>query len=62
MNPAQQRQRNLVMSIGAGVAALGLALMVRGVFLAWRPGGWILAGIFVAVPSVFITYDAFREK
>lgn len=62
MSPAQARQRNLVMSIGAGAAAVGLALMVRGVFLAWRPGGWIIAGIFVAVPSVFLTYDAFREK
>jgi hypothetical protein len=57
-----ERQRSLTMSIAGGVATVGLALVVRGVFLAWRPGGWILAGIFVAVPSVFVAYAAFREK
>lgn len=59
---SNERQRSLTMSIGGGAASIGLALMVRGVFLAWRPGSWILAGIFVAVPSVFFAYAAFREK
>lgn len=50
------------MSIAGVVAALGLVLIVRGVALAWRPGGWILAGLFIAVPAVFVAYDAIREK
>lgn len=50
------------MSLAGVVAALGLALVVRGVALTWRPGGWILAGLFIAVPAVFVAYAAFREK
>lgn len=58
----RDKQRSATMS-GAGlVAAIGLAVVDRGVALAWRPGGWILGGLFIAIPSVFVAYAAFREK
>lgn len=50
------------MSIAGIVALIGCALIVRGVWLAWHPGGWILGGLCIAVPSVFIAYDAFRSR
>lgn len=55
-------QRSATMSIAGVIALLGAALIVRGTFLAWRPGGWILAGLFIAIPSVLVAYSAFREK
>lgn len=50
------------MSLAGLVAAVGLALIVHGVALAWRPGGWMMAGVFVAVPAVLVAYSAFRES
>jgi hypothetical protein len=58
----RQRERSATMSAAGSVAAIGLVFIVRGVALAWRPGGWILGGIFIAVPSVLVAYAAFREK
>jgi hypothetical protein len=57
-----KEKRSNVMT-AAGIAALiGLAVVVRGISLAWRPGGWIAAGLFITFPAVFVAYDAFREK
>jgi hypothetical protein len=56
------KQRSLTMSIAGAIASAGLAIMDRGVYLAWHPGGWILGGLFITVPSVFVAYAAFREK
>lgn len=57
-----QKMRSLTMSLTGLVAALGLAAFVRGAAMAWRPAGWMLGGLFVAVPAVFVAYAAFRES
>lgn len=54
--------RSWTMSIAGLVAAAGLAAIVYGAALAWRPAGWMLGGLFVAVPAVFVAYAAVREK
>lgn len=56
-----KQMRSWTMSGAGVVAALGLAAIVRGASLAWRPAGWILGGVFVALPAVFVAYSAFRE-
>jgi hypothetical protein len=55
-------KRSGTMSIAGLVAAVGLGMIVRGVALAWRPGGWMLAGLLVAAPAVLVAYSAFRER
>ena len=56
------KQRDMTM-LGSGIVVLlGLSVSVRGVWLAWRPGGWMAAGLLLAVPALCIAYDAFREK
>ncbi len=50
------------MTVAALIAAIGVSLVVRGADLAWRPAGWILAGLAIALPAVFVAYDAFRSK
>lgn len=62
MSSTRDKQRSAAMSLGGLAAAVGCGLTVHGVALAWRPGGWILGGIFIAVPALFVAYDAFREK
>jgi hypothetical protein len=57
----KQQQRSSTMSVAGIVAAIGLGLLVHGVALAWLPAGWMLAGICVAVPAIFVSYDAFRS-
>lgn len=57
----KDKQRSVTMSVAGLVAAIGCGLVLRGVALAWRPGGWMLAGLMVAVPALFVAYDAFRE-
>lgn len=57
-----RKMRSWTMSIAGIVAALGLAAIAHGAALAWRPAGWMLGGLFVAVPAVFIAYSAFSEN
>jgi hypothetical protein len=58
----KQKQRSVTM-LAAGVVVLaGLGVSVRGVWLAWRPGGWMAAGLLIALPALCVAYDAFREK
>ena len=57
-----QQKRGQTMSIAAIVAVIGFAAIVRGIALAWLPGGWIAAGLFVSLPATFIAYSAVREK
>ncbi len=49
-------------ALAALVLVAGLALFVRGVYLAWRPGGWMVAGLFVAAPAFFFLYLSFRKS
>lgn len=58
----KQKQRSVTMSVAGVVVLIGLAVLVRGVWLAWRPGGWIVSGLLIAVPALFVAYDAVREK
>jgi hypothetical protein len=62
MNRHTRTGRDLSMTIGGVVAALGLGAFTRGAWLAWHPLGWMMAGIFLAVPSLLAAYAAFREK
>lgn len=57
-----EKQKNARLSIAGVVAFIGCGVIVRGVFLWSRPGGWVLSGVLVVVPAVFVAYDAFREK
>lgn len=57
-----QQKSGQTMSIAAVVAVIGLVAIVRGIALAWLPGGWIAAGLFVSVPAIFVAYSAVREK
>ena len=61
-NPEQQKQRSMTMLVAGLVVLLGLGVSVHGVWLAWRPGGWMAAGLLIAVPAFLVAYDAFREK
>lgn len=58
----REQQRSVTMSVAGVIAAIGLAVLVRGVLLAWRPAGWMLAGALVALPALSVAYDAFRGK
>lgn len=58
----KDKQRSLVMSCGGGVSAAGLAILVRGIWLASHAAGWIAAGLLIALPGLFFAYDAFRER
>lgn len=39
------------------VAIAGLSIFVRGVWLAWRPGGWMVAGLAIAAMAFCVAYD-----
>lgn len=55
-------KRSITMLAGGSIAAFGMGVMVRGAWLAWRPGGWLLAGVFITLPAIFAAYGAFRGK
>lgn len=57
-----EKQKNMQLSIAGVVAVLGCGVIVRGVSLWSRPGGWVLSGVLIVVPAVFVAYEAFREK
>lgn len=57
-----KQQRGLTMVLGGLGTALGLVFVDRGILLAWRPGGLVAIGLSIALPSLFVAYDAFREK
>jgi hypothetical protein len=59
---SKEKQRSNVMTASGVAALIGIAVVVRGISLAWRPGGWIAAGLFITLPAVFVAYDAFRGK
>lgn len=58
----KEKQRNVTMLVAGLAVMAGLGVSVRGVWLAWRPGGWIAAGLLIAVPALFVAYDAFRRS
>lgn len=58
----QETMRQRTMVLASVVAVLGAAALVHGVWLAWRPAGWMLAGLLIAAPAVCVAYDAFRER
>jgi hypothetical protein len=41
---------------------IGCACFVRGIWMAWKPGGWISAGVVIAVPALFVAYGNYRGK
>jgi hypothetical protein len=62
MTNQKQKQRSVTMLVAGLVVLAGLSVSVRGVWLAWRPGGWMAAGLLIALPALCVAYDAFREK
>jgi hypothetical protein len=48
--------------IAGMVVIAGMGVFVRGVWLAWRPGGWIMAGLLIAIPALFFLYDKIRPR
>lgn len=58
----KEKQQGWTMTAGGLAAAIGLALVVRGAWLAWRPAGWMLAGALIAVPALLAAYSAARER
>jgi len=60
MTREQEKLRKQLIALA--VCVVGLALIVRGVALAWRPGGFIVAGLFIALPALAIARAAEREK
>lgn len=62
MTNEKQKQRSVTMLVAGIVVLAGLGVSVRGIFLAWRPGGWMAAGLLIALPALCVAYDAFREK
>lgn len=62
MTNEKQKQRNLTMLVAGVVVMIGLSVSVRGIWLAWRPGGWIAAGLLIALPALCVAYDAVRDS
>jgi hypothetical protein len=48
-------------AFAAAVLVVGVAVFVRGVWLAWRPGGWMVAGLALAAPALFWLYGEIRK-
>jgi hypothetical protein len=40
----------------------GAAVFVYGVWTAWHPGGFMVAGLVIAVPSIFVAYGNYRGE
>jgi hypothetical protein len=61
MNLSQIRSKQLAVGFAAAVLIVGLSAFVRGVSMAWRPAGWMVAGLLVAAPALFWLYKQFRK-
>jgi glucose dehydrogenase len=58
----KEAKKNVLDLATVAAVVVGLCLVVRGVWLAWRPGGWIVAGLVMAVPALLHAYASFRGK
>lgn len=57
-----QQKKKVAELVTQLVVVVGLCVFVRGVWLAWRPGGWMAAGLLIAAPALFLAYGSFRES
>lgn len=44
------------------LASIGAGIFIYGVGLAWRPGGWMVAGLSIAAPATLVAYGNYRGK
>jgi hypothetical protein len=63
MTPAQRKQRtqSIAQAVAASIVFAGLAAFTFGVWQAWRPAGWMVAGLLIALPSLFWLYNDVRS-
>jgi hypothetical protein len=54
-------RRSWAMACAGIVALTGLGIFLHGLWLAWRPGAWMVGGLLIATFAVFVAYDSFRE-
>jgi hypothetical protein len=58
----KQNKENIAQAFAALIIFVGLLVFTRGVWLAWRPGGWIVAGLAITSPALFWLYSDVRSS
>ncbi|QMV19684.1 hypothetical protein GOB94_14030 [Granulicella sp. 5B5] len=58
----KEMKKSLAQLLAMAVLAAGLVVFTRGVWLAWRPGGWMVAGLSIVLPALFWLYDDVRDS
>lgn len=52
----------LAQPAAAVVVMLGVSVFVRGVWLAWHPGAWMVGGAAIAAPALSWLYREVRSE